>query len=39
MFEVLTLTNSIFVIFLCFLHKDLIKDLYPSAPKPKGKKK
>jgi len=39
MFEVLTLTNSILIIFLCFLHKDLIKDLYPSTPKPKGKKK
>ncbi len=39
MFEVLTLTNSILIIFLCFLHKDLIKDLYPFPSKPKGKKK
>jgi len=39
MFEVLTIANSIFIIFLCFLHKDLIKDLYPSAPVPKTRSK
>ena len=39
MFEVLTVANSILIIMLCWMHKDLITNLYPSAPKPKGKKK
>jgi hypothetical protein len=39
MFEVLTIANSVLIIMLCWMHKDLIMDLYPSAPKPKGKKK
>jgi hypothetical protein len=39
MFEVLTIANSVLIIMLCWMHKDLIADLYPSAPKPKGKKK
>jgi hypothetical protein len=39
MFEVLTIANSVLIIMLCWMHKDLIKDLYPSAPVPKTRSK
>jgi len=39
MFEVLTVANSILIIMLCWMRKDLIMDLYPLAPKLKTKSK